>query len=321
MHDQEPGLHDASAVSPALFALARFLATPSSSSPVAQLLLGLLSERAGLAPIASTALAAAAADLEEQYEASESDELAQAYLTANVNLGRVGLASDYLSGASEAYDSALALTDDADADSRLRAQALLGRGVAAWRLGELENALEDLTAAMNARDELTAGQAQLLAARAKWAAGETADAQRTLQELAASTAYEKVRSMATATLAAAAVLADQGAAAADALSAHRSQTIDRQLAADPEGVTAGIVQAQALLRGDVSAAVDQAARLVHGDPAGFDARDKLNDVLNTLSDQRCAVKHTDGDARDRTQRAVHAEPWRRESWIQCTSYC
>ena len=213
------------AVSPALFALSRYMATPSDAKPVAQLLQGLLAERAGLAPVASASLAAAAAELEEQYELQETEAVAHAYVTANVNLGRAGLAAGYVTGAHEACEAALALLDDESSDAddaetrRLRAQALLGRGLTAWHREDLTAARKDLedviAGALGETEQEMADQGRILLARVLFAAGEASRAQALLQDVGISD--KAAAQSANATLAAVAVLSDNDSSVGAAL--------------------------------------------------------------------------------------------------------
>lgn len=105
----------------------------------------LICERLGQQELAIDLLQRAIAVLESAYEKTEDAETEMQFAIANVNLGRVRLATSDFAGALEAFGVSLSLTkadDDNTPRTRiLRVQAQFGSGLASFRSGDLESAL------------------------------------------------------------------------------------------------------------------------------------------------------------------------------------
>ena len=88
--------------------------------------------------------------LEATYEETEDPGVEFRYLVANVNVGRVRLATSDYSSAKESFEIVIGLLEGKDefqdqgssvSPSVLRAQAQFGLGLSCYKLGDLENAL------------------------------------------------------------------------------------------------------------------------------------------------------------------------------------
>lgn len=102
-------------LSSASFAMSAYIAQSPTDADALHLS-ALISERLGQVDLAIDRIAKAAALLEERYEATESAEVARQYAVAESNLGRIRLAAGDYEGAASAYEAALGLLDDGDAE-------------------------------------------------------------------------------------------------------------------------------------------------------------------------------------------------------------
>jgi superkiller protein 3 len=147
--------------------------------PSALHLFSLVCERLGQLDLAHRLLLSCVAILESAYEESEDTEIERRFVIANVNLGRVRLARGDFLAALEAFGSALGLaaniddvSDEAIQIARLHAQ--FGSGLASYKLGDLENALNMFeTASQEVPEEMidVKGHVTILLTQSLWALG------------------------------------------------------------------------------------------------------------------------------------------------------
>lgn len=137
--------------------------------------------------LAAELLRQAIALLERTYEETEDPEIERRYAIANVNLGRVLLATAQYPSAKEAFDTALGLlsSEVADADDLktsdngattavVRIQAHFGVGLASFKSGELEEALSAFEASAEivpADMPDVSGHVTIMTAQTLWAIG------------------------------------------------------------------------------------------------------------------------------------------------------
>jgi superkiller protein 3 len=139
--------------------------------------LGLICERFGQLDVAVELTERAISILEARYEESEDSETERRYVTANVNVGRLKLATSDFSGALEAFSTALSLSAVSESDVQLhvlRGQMRFGSGLASFKLGELGDALSMFeTALEEIPSELkeVRGHVSVLLAQTLWAMG------------------------------------------------------------------------------------------------------------------------------------------------------
>lgn len=170
----------------AYFALRRYCAQ-LSQDPSGLHIFALLCERLHQTDLAAELLRQAIALLERAYEETEDPEIERRYAIANVNLGRVLLATAQYSDAKEAFDTALGLlgreatgTEDLKTEDNstitaiVRVQAHFGMGLACFKSGELEEALSAFEASAEivpADLSDVSGHVTIMTAQTLWAIG------------------------------------------------------------------------------------------------------------------------------------------------------
>lgn len=145
--------------------------------PGALHLFALICERLNQVDLALDLVTRSITLLEKLYEETEDEATEERYALANGTLGRLRLASQDYSGAVEAFSSCLSLwaVDSPNTrDKVMRAHAQFGSGLAHFKLGELESALEMFETSL---EELTPdmivvkGHVVILLAQTLWALG------------------------------------------------------------------------------------------------------------------------------------------------------
>jgi superkiller protein 3 len=161
-------------VYPAFVVLDRYIKQRPSDSTALHLF-SLVCELLDQPDVATRYISRAIMLLEAEYEATEDAIVERHYTIANLNLGRLRLASGEYGEALLPYETVLGLLAENDTEEglRLRTQAHLGSGLANFHLGQLENAVSDLENAIqlvgnnaNIRRQLT-----VLLAKFLWAIG------------------------------------------------------------------------------------------------------------------------------------------------------
>ncbi len=136
--------------SPAFFVLDRFCKQRPQHA-TAQHLFGLVCERLGHLDLAVDVIGRAIVLLEADYEECEDPQIEQHFAIAHTNLARLRLMRGDCEGAQESSQVVLGLLGDSvDADEThlsLLSQAQLWSGLASFKLGQLDAALESLEAA------------------------------------------------------------------------------------------------------------------------------------------------------------------------------
>lgn len=171
---------------PAFFVLDRYCKRrPDDASALH--LFGLICERLGQQEYSVDLIRRAISILEIAYEDTEDPEVEQQFAIANLNLARLRLSLQDYQGALESFESVLGLLGDDKGETTLRVlrtQAQFGSGLASFKLGDLETALEQFESALESSgDNLRIrGQITVLLAQTLWAIGtddfrETAKAQ------------------------------------------------------------------------------------------------------------------------------------------------
>jgi superkiller protein 3 len=139
-------------------------------------LYALICERLGLVDEASASLEHAANLLEEEFEASESTEIEEAYCIALSNLGRVRLSAGQYALALDAYTNVWGLVGSLEGSEgltgRLKIQSRLGQALAYSWLEDVDKSLEGFQAALDiASSEAIKSDVAVLLARTLWGLG------------------------------------------------------------------------------------------------------------------------------------------------------
>lgn len=166
---------DSISLASALHALQRYLAT-HQDDPEAFYLLGNLLERSDSLDSAAKAFESAAKLYEEDYESSESEDIAKRYIAAMTAQGRCYLSLGRYSDACELVQTALDLSEDGSTE---RCQAQMVYAQAQAKLGNLAEAIAVSAEAKNAATALSESRllikATIVHARILWLSGEAAD--------------------------------------------------------------------------------------------------------------------------------------------------
>ena len=157
---------------PAFFALDRYLKQrPDDASALH--LFGLVCERIGHVELAIERTEHAITLLEAAYEESEDPVIERQFTIANTTVARLRLAVRDYEGALGSFQSALGLLPDEGEDRVLKTQCLFGSGLASFKLGALDAAIENFEAALVAAGEdlHMRGHVTVLLAQTLWATG------------------------------------------------------------------------------------------------------------------------------------------------------
>lgn len=113
--------------------------------------------------------------LEALYEQTEDTEIERQFTIAHSNIGRLKLSLNDYEGALESLESSLGLLSEEKDETTmlLRAQGQFGSGIAYFKMGNLENALELFEAALDSTvdNSLVRGEVTVMLAQTLWAIG------------------------------------------------------------------------------------------------------------------------------------------------------
>jgi len=156
----------------AFFALDRYLKQrPDDASALH--LFSLVCERIGHVELAIERTDRAISLLEAAYEETEDPVIERQFTIANATAARLRLAMRDYEGALSSFQTALGLLPEEGEDRALKTQCLFGSGLASFKLGALEDAIENFEAALVAAgDDLhMRGHVTVLLAQTLWATG------------------------------------------------------------------------------------------------------------------------------------------------------
>lgn len=175
MHLNSVRDHSSLNLHPAFFVLGRFCKQRSQDA-YGWHLYGLVCESIGKPELGIDAIGRAIEILEAAYEESEDPVLERRFAIAHVNIGRLRLSAGDYDGALSALQVALGLLPEDEPDQATRSllsQAQLCSGLAAFKLGQLEEALRNCESAMETSVDEPAirGHAVVVLAQTLWAIG------------------------------------------------------------------------------------------------------------------------------------------------------
>lgn len=135
-------------------------------------LYALISERVGHLSLAAELVGRAIAVLEVAYEESEDAAIERQFAIANITMARVQLALGAYPSALEYYESAAGILGEDEVDP-LKAQCHFGTGLANFKLGKTQEAIEAFEDALTAagEDSITRGHVTVMLAQSLWAVG------------------------------------------------------------------------------------------------------------------------------------------------------
>ena len=157
---------------PAFFALGRYLKQrPDDASALH--LFGIVCERIGLVDLAIEHTDRAISVLEAAYEETEDPVIERQFTIANTTVARLRLAVCEYEDALDSFQSALGLMPEGGEDRVLQSQCLFGSGLANFKLGALDMAIQNFEEALVAAgDDLQIrGHVTVLLSQTLWATG------------------------------------------------------------------------------------------------------------------------------------------------------
>ncbi|KAI9511143.1 TPR-like protein, partial [Russula earlei] len=331
---------------PAFFALDRYLKQrPDDASALH--LFGLVCERIGHVELAIERTDHAISVLEAAYEETEDPIVERRFVVANATVARLRLVARDYEGALSSFQSALGLLPEDDGEDRvLKSQCLFGTGLASFKLGTLDAALENFEAALVAAgdDPIIRGHVTVLLAQTLWATGAEEGREAAKAQLLDCITQDPENLTAINALAGMGILTDDDGLIDAALSELKSLPLDLRHRRDPKRDFSYILRQHHLGQGKLTAALSESQRAVHAEPARGDARRTLATLLLQCSEPAAAraviSQGEDGniaalrasiglravanarsggeeslkDGRRMAQKGVMLAPWDRRSW-------
>ncbi|EIW82901.1 TPR-like protein, partial [Coniophora puteana RWD-64-598 SS2] len=264
---------------PVYFVLDRYIKR-RPSDPSALHLLGLICERMGDLERAATVLKESISLLEAAYEESEDTSIERQFTIAHTNYARVRLALQDVQGALESSQNALGLVPEVDEKNTrvLRISARIGCGLAYFRLGQLQEALDAFQSALQdiGEDVELKGHVTVLLARTMWAIEPSADFREGAKSLLLECiANDPENLLAISTLAGMGILTDDDGLVDAALSEMLSLPIEKRHELDPErNVTYLLIQHE-VAQGNGERALQVAQKALHDEPSNVRVRGEL----------------------------------------------
>lgn len=157
---------------PPFFSLDRYCRR-RSNDPSALHLFGLVCERLHHEELGIQIISASIKYLEAAYEQAEDPQIERRYAIANTTLGRLLLAAGKYEAANECFDTAFGLLPSEGDKSTIALRALcqFGSGVAHFRMGDLQEALNffEVAQEMASSESVVRGHVTVLLAQSLWA--------------------------------------------------------------------------------------------------------------------------------------------------------
>ncbi|KAH9058809.1 TPR-like protein [Lactarius vividus] len=341
-HDHHTSPND---LFPAFFALGRYLKQrPDDASALH--LFGLVCERIGLVELAIEHTDRAIRVLEAAYEETEDPVIERQFMIANTTVARLRLAVQDYEGALGSFQTALGLLPEEGEDRVLQTQCLFGSGLANFKLGALDTAIQNFEEALVAAgDDLhMRGHVTVLLSQTLWATGTQEGQEAAKSQLLDCITQDPENLMAINALAGMGILTDDDSLIDAALSELISLPLDLRHQRDPRRDFSYILKQHHLGQGDVTAALSEAQRAVHAEPAREDARRELATLLlqtgepavaravisqgrdSDIADLRQSIglravakAHSEDEeslkeARSMAHKSVMLAPWDRRNW-------
>jgi len=284
--------------------------------------------------------------LEAAYEETEDPTIERQFTIANTTAARLRLAVRDYEGALGSFQSALGLLPEEGEDRALKAQCLFGSGLASFKLGALDAAIENFEAALVAAgDDLhMRGHVTVLLAQTLWATGAEEGREAAKAQLLDCITQDPENLTAINALAGMGILTDDDGLIDAALSELKSLPLDLRHRRDPQRNFSYILKQHHLGQGNLTAALSEAQKAVHSEPAREDARRALATLLlqcgkptaaravisqgrdSGISDLRASIglralanAHSEDEASlkeawSMAQKGVMLAPWDRRSW-------
>lgn len=266
------------AFAPAFFVLDR-LCRRQPHDAHALHLFGLVCERIGHTELAVARISETIALLEAAYEESEDQQIEGQFAIAHTNMGRLRLSMGDYEGAKESFATVTDLLADSQSKTTplLVTQAYLGSGLAHYKLGAAEEAVESFELAISAAadDVHLRGQAVVLLSQALWALNEEDGRETVKAQLLQSIGDDPDNLFAINALGAMGILTDDENLVDAALSEIVALPLEQRHQRDPRRDVDYLLMQYALAQGDVARARSVAQKSVLLEPSRPQSRRQL----------------------------------------------
>ncbi|KAH9978973.1 TPR-like protein [Lactifluus volemus] len=265
---------------PAFFALDRYLKQrPDDASALH--LFALVCERIGHVELAIERTEHAINVLEAAYEETEDPLIERQFTIANTTVARLRFAVRDYEGAIGSFQSALGLLADEGQDRVLKTQCLFGSGLASFKLGALDAAIENFEAALvvAGNDLYMRGHVTVLLAQTLWTTYTEEGREAAKSQLLDCITQDPENLTAINALAGMGILTDDDSLIDAALSELISLPLDLRHRRDPQRDFSYILMQHHLGQGNLTAALSQAQMAMHAEPAREASRRTLATLL------------------------------------------
>ncbi|GJE96722.1 TPR-like protein [Phanerochaete sordida] len=335
------------AFTPAFFVLDRFCRRQPEDANALHLF-GLICERVGHSELAIRAIGDAIALLEAAYEESEDPQIEQQFAIAHTNMGRLRLSLGDYEAALESFATVTGLLAEAENSvaTVLLTQSHLGSGIANYKAGAMQEAVESLesaTAAVGDSAQLR-GHAVVLLSQALWALGTDEGREAAKTQLLQSVADDPDNLMAINALGGMGILTDDDSLIDAALSELLALPLEERQQRDPRRDVDYLLMQHHLAQGDLPRALAVVQKLVLREPSRSQSRRQLaalalqagnptsaravldaasagagpSELRRALGLGAIAAARADPEAaRGLAQKAVMLAPWEASDWRAC----
>lgn len=335
------------AFTPAFFVLDRFCRRQPQDANALHLF-GLICERVGQTELAIRVIGDAIAFLEAAYEESEDPQIEQQFAMAHTNMGRLRLSLGDYEAALDSFATVTGLLAEAKGDvaTVLLTQSHLGSGIANFKTGAVQEAVESFESALAAAGDSAQlrGHAVVLLSQALWALGTDEGREAAKTQLLQSIADDPDNPMAVNALGGMGILTDDAGLVDAALSELLALPLEERQARDPRRDVDYLLMQHELAQGDLPRALTAVQKLVLREPSRAQSRRQLatlalqagnptsaravldaasagadgGELRRALGLRAVAAAHADpGTARGLAQKAVMLSPWETSDWRAC----
>ncbi|KAJ3899280.1 superkiller protein 3 [Lentinula edodes] len=285
------------ALLPVYFVLDRYVKS-RPNDPTALHLYALVCESVGQLEIGVDLITRAIALLEASYEQTEDTEIERQFTIAHSNIGRLKLSLDDYEGALESLETTLGLLSEEEDETTmlLRVQAQFGSGIAHFRIGNLETAVEFFEKAIGSatNNEFVQGEITVMLAQTLWAIGTSESRDQAKTRLLECIAMDPENLTAINTLAAMGILTDDESLIDAALSEILALPVDRKLELDPQRNVDHLLIQHYLGQDNAEKALRVAQSAVYADPGRFETRNQMATLLFQMQQHQLIVSVLSG---------------------------
>ncbi|KAJ7647495.1 superkiller protein 3 [Roridomyces roridus] len=252
-------------------------------------LFGLVCESLGHLEFAVDLVGRAIAILEAEYEESETATVERHFTIANSNMARLRLSLRDYEGAIESFESVIGLLEEGK-ENVMRAHAQFGMGLANFKLGDLEAALNLFEAALETAgdDAVVRGHVTVLLAQTLWAIGLEESKESAKAQLLDCISTDPENLAAINALAGMGILTDDDTLVDAALAEVLALPLDKRLELDPRRDVNYLLTKHHIGQGNAGKAIGVAQGAVFAEPGRQDSRNQLAMLNIQMGDSTAA---------------------------------